>query len=54
MSDADLKDIKINTMKYNNWNTKNRNSGNPANPQIRKIMIQTKSAEILNSILELI
>lgn len=27
---------------------------NPVNPKIRKIMIPTKSAEILNSILELI
>lgn len=41
-------------MKYNSVNTENGSRRNPANPKIRKIPIQTKSAEILNSILELI
>jgi hypothetical protein len=41
-------------MKYNRAIIENGSKRNPANPQIRKIMIQTKSAEILNSILELI
>jgi len=46
-----MKNIK---MKYNRLKTKYSSRKNPANPIINQIQIQTESADILNSILELI
>jgi hypothetical protein len=41
-------------MKYNRLNLTYSGKKNPTHPKIRQILIQTKSADILTSILELI
>lgn len=46
-----MKNVK---MQYNRFNAIYSRMNNPANPKIRQILIQTKNAAILNSILGLI
>lgn len=53
MPESGCTKLNENKMEYVISNAQNSKNNNPVNPQIWKIMIQTISAEILNSILKL-